>query len=138
MVIKKDRLKTARINNACRGDGYMDVTKLVEEEAARGRLKALDIYTLEENCALGKHFHVGESVLLYCISGSGWLDGNGEKVLFEQGDAARFKSGEFYSLRNADYHVYEQQNRAPLVVLAGLVRDEHTKPDDAPPLIGLC
>jgi quercetin dioxygenase-like cupin family protein len=138
MVKKENGLTTERVENACRGDGYVNVTTLLAPQEAKGKLRSLSIYSREENCALGKHFHVGEAVLLYCISGRGWIDDNGEKKEFEAGDAAFFPSGEFYSLRNAAYHDYAQNGRDPLVVLAAVVMDEHTKREDAPAIVGFC
>ncbi|MGI6153739.1 MAG: hypothetical protein ACOYJB_07905 [Christensenellaceae bacterium] len=138
MIKQEEVLQKEKIINACRGDGYMEAVRLVSQQEAKGRLQSLNRYVLDENCSLGKHFYLAESALLYCVFGSGHMDSNGEKTIFQAGDAAVFKSGEYYSLRNAEHHEYEQKGRQPLVFVEAIVRDENTSTNDAKPMIGIC
>lgn len=96
----------------------------------------MQILTIDENCNIGKHFYVGESALLLCLSGSGWINDNGDLCMFEADDAAYFKRGEYYSLRNAEQHTHTQNGRPAMEALLGIVYDADTKPEDAPLPIG--
>ena len=134
MVNANETLKKETVQNAYRGDGFAHITQVLEKEGLSGNLLALETYTWEENCGLGKHFYVGESALIYCISGAGWMDDNGEVKKIEAGDSAIFKSGEFFSVRNAEYHDFTRTNKEPMVLLVGIVADENTHAGDAPAL----
>ncbi len=135
MIIKEDKMVKDKKLNAFQGDGYLDITHILEGSALKGKMKSLDVYSLDDRCSLGKHFHVGETAFLYCLEGAGSINDNGEVKPFREGDGAIFKSGEFYSLRNGVFGDMTPREVPPLKVLIAVILDKHSTKEDMEPIL---
>ena len=124
MIVKKEQIPQEKVAHLFKGDGYVLVEELLADEVLPPKARKFAVYTLQPKCCVGKHFHVGETQMVYCIQGGGRIDDNGTVAQLEAGDAAYCPSGEYHSVENT--------GNEPMRFLVLSVLDPATGKEDGP------
>lgn len=100
MILKNAEMKKTLRENIRGGSGQAVLTELIAPADLPGACRIAATLELSPGCSIGRHEHVGEAEIYYCISGSGLLDDNGTDRPFAAGDVSVTYSGEYHGMTN--------------------------------------
>ena len=100
MIIRSDDMKRTLRENIRGGTGQAVLTELIAHVDLPEACRIAATLELAPGCSIGRHEHVGEAEIYYCISGTGLLDDNGAVRPFAAGDVSVTYSGEYHGVTN--------------------------------------
>jgi len=100
MIIKNADMKKTLRENIRGGTGQALLTELLAPGDLPAACRIAATLELAPGCSIGRHEHVGEAEIYYCISGTGLLDDNGTIRPFAAGDVSVTYSGECHGVTN--------------------------------------
>ncbi len=113
MIIKAKNVQRRIMPEEQQGTGHVIGDFLVEAEDCPRHCRMFSIITLEKGCSIGKHFHVAETELYYCLSGEG--------IICDHGDTQPFVPGDVDCCGSGSYHTIKNEKEEPLVFLVSIL-----------------
>lgn len=95
------------------GNGSVRLQNIFNADEIKGKCRLFSQTTLEPGCSIGPHQHDQEEEIYYILSGTGFVDDNGEIKNIGPGDAIKTGGGEYHSITN--------NGEEPLVFIAAII-----------------
>lgn len=100
MLIKKEEVKTNKVENPRGGNGVLDCFSYLKNEDITNNMTGFNIMEMEPGSSVGYHQHIDDEEIYFILSGEGKIVDNGEESDIKAGDLLYTKQGERHSIKN--------------------------------------